>query len=101
MGILPKLNAHLKIVAERDGNIQWFVLNYIPSIVARHETAEAVVGRFNKVNDEELELFAPTFVKMVETGGKLKRIETPLFSCGEAWDVSKIFVLRQMASRSC
>ena len=78
MGILPKLNAHLKIVAERDGNIQWFVLNYIPSIVARHETAEAVVGRFNKVNDEELELFAPTFVKMVETGGKLKRIETPL-----------------------
>ena len=75
---MPKLNAHLKIVAERDGNIQWFVLNYIPSIVARHETAEAVVGRFNKVNDEELELFAPTFVKMVETGGKLKRIETPL-----------------------
>lgn len=57
---------------------RWYVLNYIPPTMSKRMLAEAVVERFNGSMDCALEVFAPTIVKMVESGGKLTRKATPL-----------------------
>lgn len=48
----------------------WFVLNHIKQTNAKAATPQAEVNRFNAINNDSLELFAPTFVRMVEHNGK-------------------------------
>lgn len=57
---------------------RWYVLNYIPPTMSKRLLAEAVVERFNGSMGCDLEVFAPTIVKMVESGGKLNRVPAPL-----------------------
>lgn len=57
---------------------RWFVLNHIPLSQARQSAAEYEMGIFNRISGCNLSLFAPTLVKMVKGGEKLRMREVPL-----------------------
>lgn len=56
----------------------WFVLNHIPLTRSKSETPKAEIERFNTLGYGLLDIFAPTFVKMVEVNGKMVRKDVPL-----------------------
>ena len=58
---------------------KWFILNYVaPSLVRRDTSARKTIDRFNAACQTSLELFAPTFVRMIEIDGRHIRREAPL-----------------------
>lgn len=58
---------------------QWYILRYIKSNPAGiKRTAEAVVEHFNDTEGAELDIFAPTIVKVVRREGKFVKVEKPL-----------------------
>lgn len=75
---------------------QWFILNYIkPLSSGRGNAAADTVSRFNSSFGCNLELFAPTIVKVVENNGRHIKKEVPLtyhyvFINGTLADVKKI-----------
>lgn len=59
----------------------WFVLNYIPSPGTRRSGLPALIDAFNRqdpLQASPLELFAPTFISLVEERGKVAKTEKPL-----------------------
>lgn len=52
---------------------QWFVLNFVPLSSAHISTAQSIIDKFNHDRETPIDLFAPTFVKMVEINGKMQR----------------------------
>lgn len=56
----------------------WYVLNYIAPSNSPRDTATAVVERFNRLSAMPIEIFAPTFVEVVERRGRLVRRDRPL-----------------------
>lgn len=58
-------------------SLKWYVLNFIAPSAARRESAVAVVDRFN-AGSSRVELFAPTFVEVHESEGRVKRSSKPL-----------------------
>lgn len=61
-----------------DTSYAWYVLNHIPASSLKTDSAKQAVERFNVVAGSDVELFAPTFVEMVERKGKLVRKDVPL-----------------------
>lgn len=59
-------------------DINWYILNYINPSASGRTSAEAIVERFNASTGAGLEIFAPTFVEMVNNNGAVKRKEKPL-----------------------
>lgn len=58
---------------------RWHVLNYIKAGMTRSSAASTAVGRYNASNPgADLEVFAPTFVKMVNSNGRVVRRVAPL-----------------------
>lgn len=76
----------------------WYVLNYIAPSYHTSNSATAIVEEFNRRNSDEsqnLQLFAPTLVAMVERNGKRIPVEKPLtyhyvFLQGNEKDVKKL-----------
>lgn len=58
--------------------VHWFVLNHIKLTNAKAATPQSEVAKFNTINNSSIELFAPTFVRMVERNGKPVRKDEPL-----------------------
>lgn len=56
----------------------WFVLNHIAPAICCNRTASAEIDAFNRRTKATLELFAPTFIKMVMSNGVWKRKNSPL-----------------------
>ncbi len=56
----------------------WYVLNYIAPGVTRNNTLKNIVGKFNASFATQLEVFAPTFIEMVQDGSNLRVVEKPL-----------------------
>lgn len=66
-------------MAAPDRQKQWYILRYVKSVPSGvKQSAEAVVDRFNRSENAELDLFAPTIVKVVHREGKFIKIESPL-----------------------
>ena len=58
---------------------KWFILNYVaPAMMRRNESAHKTIERFNSTTQASLNLFAPTFVRMIESNGRHIRQEAPL-----------------------
>ena len=57
-------------MAAPDRQKQWYILRYVKSVPSGvKQSAEAVVDRFNRSENAELDLFAPTIVKVVHREG--------------------------------
>lgn len=66
-------------MAAPDRQKQWYILRYVKSVPSGiKQSADAVVDRFNRSENAELDLFAPTIVKVVHREGKFIKIESPL-----------------------
>ena len=58
---------------------QWYVLNHIDSTLGKQEAVvRSKIEKFNLSQSASLEVFAPTFVSVVNIGGKCVRTEHPL-----------------------
>ena len=58
---------------------EWYILRYVRSAsVGIKRSADNVVDRFNTLENAELDLFAPSIIKMVHREGKFIKMETPL-----------------------
>lgn len=57
---------------------RWYLLNYVRPSMARKMAAEAVVARVNIGSGSELEVFAPTFVRVSDSDGKIVMGTAPL-----------------------
>lgn len=58
---------------------KWYVLNYVPvSLAASRKKAEDLVQLFNSNNDEQVEIFAPTYFVFSGSGKMSKMRQKPL-----------------------
>lgn len=63
----------------RERQKQWYILRYVRSASAGiKRSVDAVVEHFNAVENAQLDLFAPSIIKMVHREGKFIKVETPL-----------------------